>query len=54
MQSLEDFAKQNPFKARKSAMESPELAEMVNEGVQAIKNGMQPTTVAHWIIELVQ
>jgi len=51
MQSLEDFAKQNQFKARKSAMESPELAEMVNEGVQAIKNGMQPTTVAHWIIE---
>tara|TARA_R100000315_G_C5178576_1_gene103415 strand:- start:558 stop:788 length:231 start_codon:yes stop_codon:yes gene_type:complete len=51
MQTLEEFAQENPFKARKSVMESPELTEMVKEGVQAIKNGMQPTIVAHWIMK---
>ena len=51
MQSLEDYAKENPNKSRLSEMEHPELKGMVDEAVQGIRNGIEPTVSAKWFTE---
>jgi|TARA_B100001250_G_scaffold376489_1_gene364811 hypothetical protein len=51
MQSLEDYAKENPNKSRLSEMEHPELKGMVDEAVQGIRNGIEPTVSAKWFVE---
>ena len=51
MQSLKDYANENPHKSRFSEMEHPELREMVKEAVEGIKNGIEPTVTARWFAE---
>ena len=51
MQSLKDYAKENPNKSRLSEMEHPELKDMVDEAVQGIRNGIEPTVSAKWFVE---
>ena len=51
MKSLKDYANENPHKTRYSEMEHPELKGMVDEAVQGIRNGIEPTVSAKWFVE---